>query len=146
MSSLELENRQTIHEDILPRIKLLEDEQKAINIEMKAFANQMKAMELSNNDIKQTVVGYGQTHSMLLTKAMESMVSINSQNAQIVREVQTTKDKVDGQTKQIEKQSESEFKLANLGAKEKVILAVLTIPGLFSYIPKAYTFIINLFK
>lgn len=146
MSSLELENRQTIHEDILPRIKLLEDEQKAINIEMKAFANQMKAMELSNNDIKQTVVGYGQTHSMLLTKAMESMVSINSQNAQIVREVQTTKDKVDGQTKQIEKQNDGDVKVAKWGMFEKVLVAALAIPGLFSFVPKAYAFIINLFK
>ena len=142
MSSLELENRQVIHEEIIPRIERLEEGQKEITIQMGALTNQMKAMELSNNDIKQTVTGFGQTHSMLLKSAMDSLVQINSQNAQIVREVQTTKDKVVGEIQQ----SESEVKIAKLGTKEKVIVAALATPGIFTFIPKASDFIINIFK
>ena len=147
MSSVELENKQVIHENILPRLKLLEDEQKAIGIKIEALTNQMKAMELSNNDIKQTVVGYGQTHSMLIKSAMDSLVQINAQNAQIVREVQTTKDRVVGEIQQTQEKSEGEVKIAKLGMKEKVIVAVLAAAGAcLPYIPKAYTFIIELLK
>lgn len=145
MSSVELENREIIHDNILPRLELLEQEQKAIKLEMGVLANQMKAVELSNNDIKQTVVGYGQTHSMLLKSAMDSMVQINNQNAQIVREVQTTKDKVMGGIQKSRDQSDGSLKLARLGMKEKVILAVIATPGLLG-LPKAFTFIIDLFK
>lgn len=145
MSSVELENRAIIHEDILPRLQMLEDEQKTIMIRMEALTNQMKAMELSNNDIKQTVVGYGQTHSMLLKSAMDSMVQINNQNAQIVREVQTTKDKVLGGIQESRDQSDGDLKIARLGMKEKVILAVLATPGLLG-LPKAFTYIIDLLK
>lgn len=153
MSSVEMENKKTINENIIPRIEILEREQQAITAQMGILANQMKAIELSNNDVKQTVVGYGQTHSMLLKSAMDSMVQINAQNAQIVREVQTTtkevqttKAKVDGQIQQTKLQNEGEVTVAKLGAREKTLVAVLAIPGFFSFVPKAYTFIIDLFK
>lgn len=138
--SVEHENKIVIHEEILPRIQKLEEGQEdfrqfkaEVTNEMERMYNQMRAMELSNNDIKQTVVGYGQTHSMLLTKAMESIVSINSTNGQIVREVQTTKDKIDGNVQ-----------VAKLGMKEKVIVGLLATPGILAGVEKAWGFIINL--
>lgn len=146
MSSLELENRQIIHEDIIPRIKLLEDEQKVILTQIGVLANQMKALELSNNDVKQTVVGFGQTHSMLLTKAMESIVTINTAQTQLTREVQTTKEKVVGEIQQTQSKADSEVAVARLSMKEKIFIAVIATPTIFTHIPTAYTFIKDMFE
>ena len=139
MPSVEHENKAIIHEEILPRIAKLEEGQEdfrqfkaEMTNELEKMNNQMRAMELSNNDIKQTVVGYGQTHSMLLTKAMESIVAINSQSGQIVREVQTTKDKIDGNVQ-----------VAKLGMKEKVIVGLLATPGLIAGLKSVWGFIID---
>ena len=134
------------YEEILSRIQKLEDGQESLEQfkaemihdmaklfkELEGTNGQMRALEIANNDIKQTVVGYGQTHSMLLTKAMESIVAINSQSGQIVREVQTTKDKIDGNVQ-----------VAKLGMKEKVIVGLLATPGLIAGLKSAWSFIIN---
>ena len=134
-----------IKEHIIPRMESIERSQEelrqtytAMQNQMDAVTNQMKAMELSNNDIKNTVVGYGQTHSMLIKTAMDSLVQINASNTQIVREVQTTKDKIEGNVQ-----------VAKLGTKEKVIVSLvglISAPSVLLGLGKAGGFIIDMFS
>ena len=139
------EEPHAIIEKIIPRMEEIEKNQEilrqsylSLENRMDAVTNQMKAMELSNNDIKNTVVGYGQTHSMLIKTAMDSLVQINASNTQIVREVQTTKDKIEGNVQ-----------VARLGTKEKVLVSVvglISAPSMIAGLGKAGSFVIDFLK
>ena len=152
MPSIEQDNRTLIHDDILPRLQKLEEGQteivkdmERIFKEMEKTNNQMRAMELSNNDIKQTVVGYGQTHSLLLTKSMESQVETIRSISSVFQEVKSAKE----QTSQVKEKIEGNIQVARLGTKEKVIVAIvglLTAPSALAGLGKAGSFIINFFK
>ena len=112
---------------------------------MEKTNNQMRAMELSNNEIKQTVVGYGQTHSLLLTKSMESQVETIRSISSVFQEVKSAKE----QTSQVKEKIEGNIQVARLGTKEKVIVAIvglLTAPSALAGLGKAGSFIINFFK
>ena len=152
MPSIEQDNRTLIHDDILPRLQKLEEGQteivkdmERIFKEMEKTNNQMRAMELSNNEIKQTVVGYGQTHSLLLTKSMESQVETIRSISSVFQEVKSAKE----QTSQVKEKIEGNIQVARLGTKEKVIVAIvglLTAPSALAGLGKAGSFIINFFK
>ena len=146
MPSIEQDNRTLIHDDILPRLQKLEEGQteivkdmERIFKEMEKTNNQMRAMELSNNEIKQTVVGYGQTHSLLLTKSMESQVETIRNISSVFQEVQRTKE----QTSQVKEKIDGNVQVAKLGMKEKVIVGLLATPGLIAGLKSAWSFIIN---
>ena len=122
-----------IHEHILPRMETIEKNQEElrqsyISMEnrMDTITNQMKAMELSNNDLKQTVVGYGQSHSMLLTKSMESQLETVKSLSSVFAEVKSAKE----QTSQVKEKIEAEKVVAKLGMKEKVYVALAGSSGL----------------
>ena len=122
-----------IHEKILPRMDLIEKKQEqlhqsyiAMENRMDTITNQMKAMELSNNDLKQTVVGYGQSHSMLLTKSMESQIETVKSLSSVFQEVKSAKE----QTSQVKEKIEAEKVVAKLSVWEKIFVAVIGSPGI----------------
>ena len=122
-----------IHEHIIPRMETIERNQEelrqsyiAMQNQMDTVTNQMKAMELSNNEIKQTVVAYGQTHSMLLTKSMESQIETVKSLSSVFHEVQSAKE----ETSQVKEKIEAEKVVAKLNIGEKIFVAAVGSPGI----------------
>jgi hypothetical protein len=109
------EHEKLIKDDIIPRIGALEQgqislkqQQETDRLQLKAFENQLQSFKLSQEELKQTVVRYGDKQEKQSEKLLEHVLVMN----------------------QTQQKSTEKVTMKKLNTKEKVLLSVLGGGGL----------------
>lgn len=109
-----------VQKDVIPRLEAVEKQQQEYNLQLSSLKNDLHGVTLSQQDVKNTVTQYGQDHKNTLDKLLNHILS---------------KDKIVANTESqvaiVKTQNEGQFKIAQLGFKEKVIATLFGAGGLY---------------